>query len=220
MTMQHKPEAFDFDGKVSIRGLQKLEQIAIEQRIMISNLAMASRRIVADYPELCDWYCLKVMTGREFAVEKHLYEENVEALVPVRKGEERRTRHRIIAAPRIPVMPGYVLVRCLFKAECFVALRRVKHVVGIIGGGEMPYRIPFEYVENFKRRAHEGTYDSREVLLTYKVGEAVQITNGPFASFGAEVTAIDGEKHRITVEASIFGRSTPVELDIADVEKV
>lgn len=218
MTMQHRRS--DFDGKVSIKGLLKLDKIADDERIRISNLAMASRRIIADYPDLCSWYCLKVMTGREFAVEKHLYEENVEVLVPTRRGEERRTRHRIIPAPRLPVMPGYVLVQCLYKPECFVALRRVKHVIGLIGGGEMPYRIPFEFVEKFRKRAHEGTYDSREVLLTYKLGETVRITDGPFASFDAIVTAIDGVKHRITVEASIFGRSTPVELDIAQIEKV
>ncbi|MGM4909137.1 transcription termination/antitermination protein NusG [Rhizobium sp. 768_B6_N1_8] len=218
MTMQHRRS--DFDGKVSIKGLLKLDKIADEQRIRISNLAMASRRIIADYPDLCSWYCLKVMTGREFAVEKYLYEENVEALVPSRLGEERRTRHRIIPAPRLPVMPGYVLVQCINRAECFVALRQVKHVIGIIGGGEMPYRIPFEYVEKFRKRAHEGAYDSREVLLTYKLEERVRIIDGPFAAFDATVTAIDGEKHRVTVEASIFGRSTPVELDIAQIEKV
>ncbi|MGG7581016.1 transcription termination/antitermination protein NusG [Rhizobium sp. Nf11,1] len=218
MTMQHKRG--EFEGKVSIKGLLKLDKIADERRIRISNLAMASRRIIADYPELCSWYCLQVMTRSEFTVEKYLYEENVEALVPTRRGEERRLRHRVIPAPRLPVMPGYVLVQCIAKAECFVALRRVKHVIGIIGGCEKPYRIPFEYVEKFRKRAQEGTYDSREVLLTYKLGETVRITDGPFASFDAMVTAIDGVKHRVTVEASIFGRSTPVELDVAQIEKV
>ncbi|MHC2573982.1 transcription termination/antitermination protein NusG [Rhizobium leguminosarum] len=218
MTMQHRRG--DFGNSVSDAGYRKLDKIADDQRIRISSLAMASRRIIADYPELCSWYCLQVMTRSEFTVEKYLYEENVEALVPTRRGEERRLRHRVIAAPRLPVMPGYVLVQCIARAECFVALRRVKHVIGIIGGCEKPYRIPFEFVEKFRKRAHEGTYDSREVLLTYKLGEDVRITDGPFASFGAIVTAIDGVKHRITVEASIFGRSTPVELDIAQIEKV
>ncbi|WP_283195505.1 transcription termination/antitermination NusG family protein [Rhizobium sp. AN80A] len=219
MTMQHKRGAFDFDGKVSLKGIEKLERIASEQRIKIGNLAEASRRIVADHPELCSWYCLKVISGRERAVEKHLYEENVEALVPTKKGKEKCHRGRVIPAPSIPVMPGYVLVQCATKAQCFIALRGVKDVIGIIGGGERPYPIPSEFIEKFKRRAVRGDYDYRVSTVEYVVGQALKVTDGPFAGFTGLVTDFEPSKNRVTVEVMMFGRSTPLELDIAQVEE-
>ncbi|MGO6999001.1 transcription termination/antitermination protein NusG [Rhizobium leguminosarum] len=205
---------------VSDAGYRKLDKIADEQRIRISNLAMASRRIIADYPEMCSWYCLSIMTGREFAVEKYLYEENVEALVPTWRTAPKYTRGRMIEPQKRPVMPGYVLVQCAASAHAFLALRRVKHVIGIIGGAETPFPIPLKHIVKFRERAKSGGYDYRPVLVAYHLGEIVRVTEGPFASFGAEVTACDGEKHRVTVEVEIFGRKTPLELDIAQIEKV
>ncbi|MBX4944625.1 transcription termination/antitermination protein NusG [Rhizobium binae] len=219
MTMQHKRG--EFEGKVSIKGLLKLDKIADEQRIRISNLAMASRRIIADYPDSCPWYCLAVRTGSEFTVEKYLYEENVEVLVPTRKTAPKYSRGRMIEPQKRPVMPGYVLVQCAASAHAFLALRRVKHVIGIIGGAEMPYRIPLKHIEKFRERARSGGYDYRPVgIIDYRLGEVVRVIEGPFASFSAEVIAFDGEKHRIEVEVEIFGRKTPVELDVAQIEKV
>jgi len=217
--MQHKRG--DFDGLVSVKGLLKLDKIADEQRIRISNLAMASRRIIADYPEICAWYCLSVKTGSEFTVEKYLYEENVEALVLACLSAPKYSRGRTIEPKRRPVMPGYVLVQCAASAHAFLALRRVRNVTGIVGGAERPYRIPLKYIDKFKVRAQSGAYDYRPITgMSYDVGEQVKVTDGPFTSFDAEVTAIDGEKHRITVEVEIFGRKTPLELDVAQIEKV
>ena len=218
MTMQHKRGAFD--GRVSIKGLLKLDRIADEQRIMISNLAMASRRIIADQPELCPWYCLSVRTGSEFTVEKYLYEENVEALVPTFMTAQKYSRGRMIEPQKRPVMPGYVLVQCVASAHAFLALRRVKNVLGIIGGTERPFKIPLKNIVRFRERAKAGGYDHRPVMAKYHVGQPVKVVDGPFASFDAEVTAVDGEKHRVTVEVEIFGRKTPLELDVAQIEEV
>ncbi len=219
MTMQHKRG--DFEGRVSIKGLIKLDKIAEEKRITISNLAMASRRIIADYPDICPWYCLAVRTGSEFTVEKYLYEENVEALVPTRLAAPKYSRGRMIEPQKRPVMPGYVLVQCAASAHAFLALKRVRHVIGIIGGAERPYKIPLKYIDKFRERATRGEYDYRPVTgMSYDVGEPVKVMDGPFASFDAMVVAIDGEGHRVTVEVDIFGRKTPVELDVAQIEKV
>ncbi|EPE99519.1 transcription termination/antitermination protein NusG [Rhizobium grahamii] len=220
MTMEFKRGAFDFGGKVSLKGIEKLDRIADEQRIMISNLAMASRRIIADYPEICAWYCLSVRTGSEFTVEKFLYEENVEALVPTFLTAPKYTRGRMVQPHKRPVMPGYVLVQCAASAHAFIALMRVKHVMGIIGGAEKPFKIPLKHIEKFRARAKGGEYNYRQINVDYHLGEPVKVTDGPFASFSAEVVAVDGEKHRVTVEVEIFGRKTPLELDVAQVEKV
>lgn len=216
--MQHRRS--DFNGQVSIKGLLKLDKIADEQRIRISNLAMASRRIIADYVDDCPWYCLSVRTGSEFTVEKYLYEENVEAFVPSWQTEPRYSRGRLIASQKRPVTPGYVLVQFAASPHAFLALSRVKHVQGFLGGAVKPYRIPLIQIEIFRQKAKSGAFNQRHVRNDYLRGEEVRITEGPFASFNATVTEVDKNKHRLKVEASIFGRSTPLELDIAQIEKV
>lgn len=218
MTMQHKHR--DLDGQVSIKGLLKLDRIAYEQRIRISNLAMASRRIIADHPDECPWYGLSVRTGSEFTVEKYLYEENVEALVPTWLTAPKYSRGRMLQPQKRPVMPGYVLVQCAASAHAFLGLMRVKHVLGIIGGADRPYKIPLKHIEKFRQRAKSGGYDYRPINVKYVLGEAVRVIEGPFASFGAEIVAVDGDKHRLTVEVDIFGRKTPIEIDVAQVEKM
>lgn len=219
MTMQHRRG--DFDGQVSIKGLVKLDRIAEEQRIRISNLAMASRRIIADYPDSCPWFCLSVRTGSEFTVEKYLYEENVEALVPTWMTEPKYIRGRMTEPQKRPVMPGYLLVQCAASAHAFLALIRVKYVTGIIGGAVSPYRIPLRHIEKFREEAKTGRYDYRPPDPTvYMVNEPIKVIDGPFASFPGTVIDWDGEKNRVKVEVMIFGRETSVELDVAQIEKV
>lgn len=219
MMMQHRRG--DFDGQVSIEGLLKLDKIADEQRIRISNLAMASRRIIADYPDSCSWFCLSVRTGSEFTVEKYLYEENVEALVPACLAAPRYVRGRMMAPQKRPVMPGYVLVQCAASAHAILALIRVKHVTGIIGGAVSPYRIPLTNIIKFREEAKTNRYDYRPPDPTeYVVNEPIRVADGPFASFPGTVIDWDGEKNRVKVEVMIFGRATSVELDVAQIEKV
>ncbi len=220
--MQHKPGSIDGDAIV-IRDYANLKQdkARAESRIRISHLSMASKRITEDYPDLAAWFCLRVMTGREFAVEKALIEEGVEAIVPATMASRvvRRGRVREVA-PR-PVMPCYVLVRCVPSAGAFVGLRRFDKVLDIVGGAERPYRIPDKFVNRFIALAKEGAYEHREpAAITFMVNEVVRICDGPFASFPATVVSIDIERSRVNVEASIFGRSTPIDLDIAQIEKV
>jgi transcriptional antiterminator NusG len=199
----------------------KQEKARENQRIQIRHISMASKRIAEDYPDLAKWFCLRVVSGREFLVEKSLKESGVDALVPTRKGDKIMKRHRIIPAPTLPVLPGYVLVRCVPSNAAMAGLRRFERVLDIVGGAETPYQIPLKFVSKFIEKAESGAYDHRYVELSgYMLGEQVRVADGPFASFFADVTAIDAEHARITVEVEIFGRKTPVELDIAQIEKV
>lgn len=222
MTMQHKRNGIS-GAPIEIRDFASFKQDKAirERRIKINNIGMASKRIADEYPKLVAWFCLRVASGREFLVEDSLKNADVDALVPTRKGDKIMKRHRIIPAPTLPVLPGYVLVRCVPSPTAIVGLMRHERVLGIVGDGERPYRVPLKFVNKFIENAEAGAYDHRSPLpLDYIEGELVRVTDGPFASFPATVVDFDAEKNRIGVEVNIFGRPTPVELDVAQIEKV
>lgn len=225
MTMQHKRGSFwAFKGQeVEIRdfALAKMATASRSMEIRISHVSMAAKRIADENPELAGWFCLKIAAGREFYVEDALKKEGVEALVPTRKGDKIMKRHRIIPAPTLPVLPGYVLVRCVPSPAAMAGLRRFDKVIDVVGTALSPYRVPEKFVSKFIAKAESGDYDHRNAPgVVYAVGEAVRVIDGPFASFLGKVLEQDVQKCRVRVEVDIFGRSTPVELDIAQIEKV
>lgn len=199
-----------------------IERALRDRSIRIRNIDAASRRIVDDYPDLAGWYCLSVRQRGEFLVEKELQSADIMACVPRRMGEEKVHRGRRLPAPVLPVIPGYILVHCVPSAAAFMGLRHIERVTGIVGKGEIPYRLPARMISHFIAMAKAGEYDHREVKVSYLPGEAVVVTDGPFASFPAVVVAIDQEAghSRINVEVNIFGRPTPVELDVAQIGKL
>jgi len=193
-----------------------------DRSIRIRNIDAASKRIVDDYPDMAAWFCLSVRHRAEFAVEKDLKASGIIACVPRCTGEKKLHRGRMLEAPILPVIPGYMLVRCVPSATAFVGLRSIDRVTGIIGRGEIPYRVPAKKIEHFISLAAEGEYDHRPVECHYIVGQTVRVCEGPFASFDAIVIDVSrvSLEGRINVEVNIFGRMTPVELAIAQVEKV
>lgn len=225
--MQHKPGQIEGEIiRISDQALARCDKAISMQRIRISHLSMAAKATVArisdDYPQLKPyWFCLQVMTGREEAVEKSLVDEGVETLVVRSNPYEtvRRGRKRMI--PARPVLRGYVLVRCLALPAAIMGLLSVDHVLSIVGGPVTPYRASDESILRFKQMADEGKYDHKDpAKVVYLVGQQVRVVDGPFASFPAAVIACDAEKGRVDVEVNIFGRATPVNLDIAQIEKL
>ncbi|MDX3929208.1 MAG: transcription termination/antitermination protein NusG [Shinella sp.] len=228
MTMQHKRGTFGEVAAIEIRPYcdYKQDKAIRERRIAVTHLSMASKsvveRISGDYPEMKPgWYCLRVMTGREMAVEKCLGEAGVEVLV-VRSNPYRVVcRGRVKEVSAAPVITGYVLVHCLPIAAAIAGLLSVNDVIEIVGGPMNPYRANEEEIAKFKDLANRGKYDHRKAeKVKFMVGEHVRVCDGPFASFPGVVTAIDEKLFRISVEVNIFGRATPVELDLAQIEKV
>ncbi|WP_421406811.1 transcription termination/antitermination protein NusG [Agrobacterium tumefaciens] len=221
--MQHDRKHFDGAKTIVIRDFadKKQDNAIANHRMKIRQISFAAKRIADDYPDLAAWFCLKVTNRREFMVENALKEAGVDALVPTRKGDKLLKRHRIVPAPDLPVLPGYILVRCVPSSSAMAGLIRFEDVVSVVGGGETPYRIPMKFVNKFIKKAKAGDYDTRRVtILGYDVGNAVRVIDGPFASFPGIVVAIDGGKGRVDVEVNIFGRPTPLELDVAQIEKV
>jgi transcriptional antiterminator NusG len=217
------PNEFKRSTIIEIRefALEKQAKAIREAAYRIRNIDMAGRRLVADYPTLAGWFCLSVKNRQEFAVESHLDRHDIEACVPRRKGEKLPHRHGGVKEPLLPVIPGYILVKCVPSVGAFVGLRRIDNVVGIVGKGEVPYRIPAKFIEPFIELAASGKYDFHPEEHGYDLGMQVRVTDGPFASFPAVVTSIDLtlKEGRINVEVNIFGRPTPVELDLQQIEK-
>ena len=111
------------------------------------------------------------------------------------------------------VFPGYVLVKMVMNDETWHVVRNIRGVTGFLGEGNKP--IPLTEAEI----ASLGV-EKREVVVTYQVGDNVRITDGALESFLGIVEEIDPERQKVRVVVSMFGRETPVELDLDQIESI
>lgn len=167
------------------------------------------------------WFALRCWTGREMAVQEHLEQLGITALVPMRKGPDLRRRHRVVPGQMMPVIHGYVLVQIVGKPECLAALDAVDHAIAVLGGADSPKRISSEEVKRFRALAAEGAYDWHQVVDVFRKGQKVRAKDGPFATLTGEVISarMDGRGDAV-VEFNVFGRLTPVNLPLAFLEKI
>ena len=111
------------------------------------------------------------------------------------------------------VFPGYVLVKMVMTDETWHLVRNVRGVTGFVGSGNKP--IPLTEAEI----ASLGV-EKKEVVVNYAVGDNVRITDGALESFLGVVEEIDLERQKVRVIVSMFGRETPVELDLDQIEAI
>ena len=111
------------------------------------------------------------------------------------------------------VFPGYVLVKMVMTDETWHLVRNVRGVTGFVGSGNKP--IPLTEAEI----ASLGV-EKKEVVVNYAVGDNVRITDGSLESFLGVVEEIDLERQKVRVIVSMFGRETPVELDLDQIESI
>lgn len=173
------------------------------------------------------WYVVHAYSGFEQQVCKSL-EERIEryqmqdmfgeVLVPketvveMKKGQKRRSERKFF--------PGYVLVQMEMNDETWHLVKSVPKVLGFIGGtAERPAPITEREANAILQRIEDGENKPQPKTL-FDVGEVVRVIDGPFADFNGEVEEVNYEKSRMRVAVSIFGRSTPVELEFGQVEKV
>ena len=109
------------------------------------------------------------------------------------------------------VFPGYVLVKMVLTDEIWYVVKNVRGATGFVGDGNKPIPLTEDEI------AQLGI-EKREIVVGYDVGDRVKITDGPLTSFIGTVEEVDVEKNKVRVVVSMFGRETPVELELDQVE--
>jgi transcription termination/antitermination protein NusG len=132
-----------------------------------------------------------------------------ETVVELKKGEKKTSSRKFF--------PGYILVNMELNDETWHVVKETSKVTGFVGGNN-PVAIPDEEVMKITRRIEEGAEKPRPKVL-FEVGETVRVVDGPFLNFSGVVEDVKPDKGKLRVMVSIFGRSTPVELEFMQVEK-
>jgi transcription termination/antitermination protein NusG len=141
--------------------------------------------------------------------------ENV--VVPTEKIVEIRRGRKIDAERKF--LPGYIMVRAEMTDAVHSLIKNTPKVTGFLGSDSRPVPIPDREAEQMMKQVQDGV-DRPKPSIRFEIGEQVRVADGPFASFNGTVQDVDGERSRLKVEVSIFGRATPVELEFGQVEKI
>ena len=167
------------------------------------------------------WYVAHTYSGYENAVkaaiEKSVVNRNMEDMVlqieiPMETVTE-ITESGVSKEIQRKVFPGYVLVKMVMTTDTWYVVRNVRGCTGFVGPAEANKAIPLTEDEV----AALGM-EKREIVVLYHVGDTVRITEGPLASFTGTVEEIEPDKNRVRVVVSMFGRETPVDLELDQVE--
>ena len=172
------------------------------------------------------WYVVHAYSGMEKAVERNLRERIDRSelqdkfgriLVPMEEVVELKNGKKAITERRF--FPGYVLVEMEMTDDTWHLIKSTPKVTGFIGGtATKPTPISQREVDNILHQIQEGVEKPKPKVL-FESGEMVRVKEGPFTDFNGTVEAVNYEKNKLRVAVSIFGRSTPVELDFSQVEK-
>lgn len=189
-----------------------------------------------------DWYIIQCYSGYENKVKTNLEmraqtmgvdEQIHEVVVPIEEVEELKDGKRKIVKRKL--LPGYVLVRMELDDPSWSVVRDTPGVTSFVGSEGQPTQVKIREVAKFLMPKEtvaaagdaEGTAvavapkaEEAQVTVDYEVGESVTILSGPFASVAATISDIDPAAGRIKALVSIFGRETPVELGLDEVEKL
>ncbi|MFV0431521.1 MAG: transcription termination/antitermination protein NusG [Alphaproteobacteria bacterium] len=174
------------------------------------------------------WYVIQAYSGFEKKVAETIREQRVrqgledkieQVLVPAEEVVELRRGKKVNAERKF--FPGYVLARMEMTDETWHLVKSTPRVNGFLGEGQgkRPTPISDAEAEHILDQIQEGL-DKPKYAINFEIGEQIRVIDGPFQSFNATVEEIDDEKARLKVAVSIFGRSTPVELEFNQVEKL
>ena len=109
------------------------------------------------------------------------------------------------------LFPGYVLINMVMDDETWYVVRNTRGVTGFVGPGSKPVPLSDAEIEALG-------VAKKEIVINFAIGDSVAITAGPFDGFVGEVIAIDAENALVTVNVSMFGRDTPVELQLSQIK--
>ena len=116
-------------------------------------------------------------------------------------------------------LPGYVLIEMDLDNEIWHLVKNTPRVTGFLGTGEKPVALTEEEISSIIFRA-DVSKDKPRMKVKFEKNESVKITEGPFANFNGVVDEVNEDRETLKVMVTIFGRSTPVELEFSKVEKI
>ena len=172
------------------------------------------------------WYVVHAYSGMEKAVERNILERinrsgmqdkfgrilvPMEEVVEVKNGQKKTTERKFF--------PGYVLVEMVMDDDTWHLVKHTNKVTGFVGGSKnRPAPISEAEVSKIVNQMQQGTEKPRH-KVEFMVGEFVRIKDGPFTDFNGSVEDVNYDKSKVRVSVTIFGRSTPVELEFSQIEK-
>jgi transcriptional antiterminator NusG len=172
------------------------------------------------------WYVVHAYSGMEKAAERNIIERinragvqskfgrtlvPMEEVVEIKNGQKKTTERKFF--------PGYVFVEMVMDDDTWHLVKHTNKVTGFVGGGKTrPSPISEAEVSKIVSQMQEGTEKPRH-KVEFVVGEMVRVKEGPFADFNGSIEDVNYEKNKVRVAVTIFGRSTPVELEFSQVEK-
>lgn len=172
------------------------------------------------------WYVVHTQTGSEekvkTALEKRiaqagLNETITQVVIPTEQISEVRSGKKRISQRKF--FPGYLLVEVSLDEQAYLFIKNTPGVTGFIGLGRKPMPLPQKEVDSILKRTRE-TQAKPSPKIVFDIGEQVRIKDGPFVNFNGSIDEIHPEKGKLKVSVSIFGRSTPLELEYWQVEKI
>ena len=172
-----------------------------------------------------NWYVVQVYSTFEDRVVEQLKERIErsgaadgfgEIMVPREEVIELKKGQKISSQRKF--FPGYILVEMEMNDDTWHVVKDTPKVSGFLGSGGKPRPMPKSEIDGLHKQIEEGVERPRQKVM-FDIGEAIRVTDGPFASFNGVVEEVMEDKAKLKVSVSIFGRPTPVELDYSQVEK-
>jgi transcriptional antiterminator NusG len=177
-------------------------------------------------PSKAQWYIVHAYSNfekkvadtiREQAQRQGLADQFEDIRVPTEEVVEvHRSKKRVREQRHFP---GYVLVKMTLTDEAYHLVKNTPKVTGFLGAQNKPQPVSAAEVERILGHVQEVAAARPRRMITYEIGERVQVTDGPFASFEGVVEEVDEERGRLKVSVTIFGRATPVDLEYSQVDK-
>jgi transcription termination/antitermination protein NusG len=211
----------DLDAEDGVHGTEHESELAEPLPEAAEPVAPASEAAVAKH-----WYIIHAYSGFEQKVAESLksraqafgFADRLgQILIPTEEVVELRNGKKVTSKRLL--YPGYVLVEMEMDDELWHAVKSTPRVTGFVGGGVKPVPLTADEVNAVLYRQASSAERPRP-RMTFEKNETVKIIDGPFTNFSGKVDEINSERNTLRVLVTIFGRSTPVELDFLQVEKI
>lgn len=173
------------------------------------------------------WYIIHTYSGQEmkvkFSLQDKIKQKNLEKffgkiliptedVVEIKSGKKKKSKRKIF--------PGYILIEMQVTDESWHLVQNISQVFGFIGGHfGNPLPIDENEIDMILQQITDSTHKPKPKVL-FEPGEIIRVVDGPFADFNGTVEEVNYDKNRLCVGVLIFGRSTPIDLDFSQVEKI